>query len=173
MRADMICSMVEISYSGINQLGGDGITTSVPKEEIRGAALSYDPASRYPFLRFLAGFGLVVAGLIMIIADFIIVEVGIFRLQVASHTFTIPVVPIGLWLAVGAGLWLLIGVFRGRYTLSIRTGTAIRKIFFAQSADIRDIRDFIRRANRELGYDIDVSIMDTMYVSDTCADQKR
>ncbi len=169
----MRCSTVQISTSGISQLGCDGIATAIPKEEIRCVALSYDPKSRHPFLRFLAGFGLVVAGLILLIADFIIVEVGIFKLQVASHTFTIPVAPIGLWLAVGAGLWLLIGVFRGRFTLSINTGTATRKVFFSESADIREIRDFIGRANRELGYDIDMSIMDTMYLKDAPAEQQK
>ncbi len=169
----MRCSTVQISGAGISQLGGDGIATSVPKEEIRGVKLAYDPRSRHPFLRFLAGFGMVVAGLILIIADFIIVEVGVFRLQVGAHTYAIPVAPIGLWLAVGVGLWLLIGIFRGRYNLSISTGSVTRKIFFAESADIREIRDFIGRANRELGYDIDISIMETMYLKDAPADRNK
>ncbi len=168
----MRCSTVQISGSSISQLNGDGIAAAVPKEDIRRAKLAYDPKSRHPFLRFLAGFGLMVAGLILIIADFIIVEVGVFQLRVAAHTFRIPVAPIGLWLAVGAGLWLLIGVFRGRYNLSINTGSGTCKIFFAESADIREIRNFIGRANRELGYDIDTSIMETMYLNDSPADHQ-
>ncbi len=160
----MRCSTVQISATCISQLEDSRIAVTVPKEDIRRIKLSFDPASRHPFLRFLAGFGLVVAGLILIIADFIIVEVGIFRFHIASHTFSVPVATIGLWLWVGAGLWLLIGVFRGRYNLLIKTANGIRKIFFEGSADIREIQHFVGRANQELGYDIDMSIMDTMYI---------
>jgi hypothetical protein len=158
------CSTVQISVSGISQIEGDKIALTVPKEEVRCIKLSYDPESRHPFLRFFAGFSLVVAGLIMIIADYLIVEIGIIPVRIASHTFSIPVATIGLWLGVGAGLWLLIGVFRGKYTLLIDTARGIRKIFFATSADIREIQRFIDRANQELGYDIDMSIMDTMHI---------
>jgi hypothetical protein len=166
----MICSTVQISGSGISQLEGERIAATVPREDVRRIKLCYDPESRHPFLRFLAGFGLVVAGLVMIIADFIIVEVGIFRVHIASHTFSIPLATIGLWLGVGAGLWLLIGVFRGRYNLLINTGRGICKIFFAESTDIREIQRFVGRANLELGYDIDMSIMDTMYITHAPAD---
>ncbi len=160
----MRCSTVQISGSGISQIEGDRIAATVPKEEVRRIKLSYDPDSRHPFLRFLAGFGLVVAGLIMIIADYIIVEVGIIPIRIASHIFSIPVATIGLWFGVGVGLWFLIGVFRGRYNLLINTGQGIRKIFFAEFTDIREIQRFVGRANQELGYDIDMSIMDTMYI---------
>ena len=160
----MRCLTVQISGSGISQIEGDRIMATVPKKEVRRIKLSYDPESRHPFLRFLAGFGLVVAGLVLIIADFIIVEVGIIPLHIASHTFNIPVATIGLWLGIGAGLWLLIGVFRGKYNLLIDTGQGIRKILFAESTDIREIQRFVGRANQELGYSIDMSIMDTMYI---------
>jgi hypothetical protein len=160
----MRCSTVQILGSGISQIEGDSIAATVPKEEVRRIKLSYDPESRHPFVRFFAGFGLVVAGLIMIIVDFIIVEVGIFHLRIASHTFSIPAAMIGFWLGVGGGLWLLIGVFRGRFNLSIDTGQGIRKIFFDASTDIREIQHFIGRANQELGYYIDMSIMDTMHI---------
>ena len=166
----MRCSTIQISASCISQLEDSRIAVTVPKEDIRRIKLAYDPESRHPFLRFLAGFGLVVAGLILIIADFIIVEVGIFRFHIASHTFNIPAATIGLWLGVGAGLWLLIGVFRGRYNLLINTGQGIRKVFFAGSTDIREIQRFVGRANQELGYDIDMSIMDTMYIPHASAD---
>ena len=160
----MKCSTVQISGSGISQIDGDRIVATVPKEEVRRIKLSYDPESRHPFLRFFAGFGLFVAGLIMIIVNFIIVEVGIFQVRIASHTFSIPLATICSWLGVSAGLWFLIGVFRGRYNLLIDTGQGIRKIFFAASTNIREIQRFIGRANQELGYDIDMSIMDTMYI---------
>ena len=160
----MRCSTVQILGASISQIEGDRIVATVPKEEVRHIKLSYAPESRHPFMRFFAGFGLVVAGLIMIIADYLIVEIGIIPVHIASHTFSIPLATIGLWLGVGAGLWLLIGVFRGRYNLLIDTGQGFRKIFFAESTDIRKIQRFIVRANQELGYDIDLSLMDTMHI---------
>jgi hypothetical protein len=143
---------------------------TVPKEDIRRIKLSYDPTTRHPFLQFLAGFGLMVTGLVLLIAAFIMAEVGAFFFHLSSHTFSIPVVPIGLWLMVGAGLWLLIGVFRGRYNLMISTAQGNRKIFFEGATNIRDILRFIGRANQELGYDIDLSIKETMYIKDIPAD---
>ncbi len=132
--------------------------------------MSYDSIARHPFLQFLAGFGLIVTGLILLIAAFIMAEVGAYFFHLASHTFNIPVVPIGLWLMVGAGLWLLVGVFRGRYNLLISTTQGNRKIFFEGATNIRDILHFIGRANQELGYDIDLSIMETMYIKAAPAD---
>jgi len=168
----MRCSTVQISASDISQLEEGRIAVTVPREDIQRIALAYDSKARHPFLQFLVGFGLVITGLVLLIAAFIMVEVGAFFFQIASHTFSIPVVPIGLWLMVGAGLWLLIGVFRGRYNLLIDTERGCRKIFFGESTDIRDILRFIGRANQELGYDIDLSIAETMYIKDAPADHK-
>jgi hypothetical protein len=165
----MRCSTVQISASDISQLEECRIAVTVPREDIRRIKLSYDSKARHPFLQFLVGFGMIVAGLVLLIAAFIMVEVGAFFFHIASHTFRIPVVPIALWLMTGAGLWLLIGVFQGRYNLLINTNRGIRKIFFAESTDIRDILRFIGRANQELGYDIDLSITDTMYIKDAPA----
>ncbi len=159
----MRCSTVQISGSGISQIEGNMITVTVPKGEIRKIALSYDPKSRHPFLQFLAGFGLIVTGLVLIIAAFIMAEGGVFPVQIKSFTIRIPLAPIVLWAMVGIGLWLLIGVFRGRYNFLVKTEKGTRKIFFEESADIRDIRQFVMRAMHEFGYDIDVSIMDTMH----------
>jgi len=166
----MRCSTVQISASGISQLEESRIAAAVPKENIRRIKLAYDSMTRHPFLQFLAGFGLIVTGLVLLIAAFIMAEVGAYFFHLASHTFSIPVAPIGLWLMVGAGLWLLIGVFRGRYNLLISTAQGSRKIFFGAGTDIEDILHFIERANRELGYDIDLSIKETMYVKDLPAD---
>ncbi len=168
----MRCSSVQISVSDISQLEECRIAATVPREDIRQIKLSYDSKARHPFLQFFVGFGLIVTGLVLLIAAFIMVEVGAFFFHIASHTFSIPVVPIGLWLMVGAGLWLLIGVFRGRYNLLINTKRGVRKIFFGESTDIKDILRFIGRANQELGYDIDMSITETMYIKDAPADQQ-
>ncbi len=159
----MRCATVQILSSGISQLEGQRTVVTVPREEIRQITLSHEPRSQRPFLRFFAGFMLVVIGLIFIIAAFMMAEGGVFLLQMKSVTFGIPLVPIGLWSMVGAGLWLVMGVFRGKYIFSIQTDGGTRKIFFEERTDIRDIRSFIERAKHEFGYDIDVSIMETMH----------
>lgn len=157
----------------MSQVDGDKEVVAVPKEEIRRVSLSHDPQSRHPFLRFFAGFVLVTTGLILLTAAFIIAEGGVYHLHLQSYTLGVPLIPIVLWSMVGGGLWLLIGVFRGRYNLLIDTEKGCRKIFFAASADIREIARFIKRANEELGYDIDTSIMETMYFKQTPDDDKQ
>ncbi len=159
----MRCSTVQILGSGISQIEKDGAALTIPKDEITQITLCYDPKTRHPFLHFLAGFGLVTTGLVFLIAAFILAEGGVYTLQIKSLIFRIPFAPLVLWAMVGIGLWILLGVFRGRYNFLIKTGKGNRKIFFPESTDIREIRQFVERAHRELGYDIDVSIMDTMH----------
>ncbi len=159
----MICSTVQILGSGISQIENSKVVTMVPKEEILQIKLSHDSRSRRPFLRFLAGFVLMVTSLILLLAEFIIAEGGIVSLQLKSFTFGLPIGPILLWSMVGIGAWLLIGVFRGRYNFLIKTKKGMQKIFFDESADIREIRDLVIRAKDELGYDIDVTLLDSMH----------
>jgi len=155
--------MVQILGSGISQVENNEIVATVPKEEIQLIKLSHDSRSRHPFLRFLAGFVLMVTGLILLLAEFIIAEGGIVSLQMRSFTLGIPIVPILLWAMVGIGVWLLIGVFQGRYNFLIKTDHGMQKIFFEESADIREIRDFVTRAKNEFGYNIDVTLLDSMH----------
>ncbi len=163
----MRCSTVQISASGIKQMEGDSILVDVPIEEIRKVKLCHDSKSRHPFIRFLSGFVLVVTGFILIIAAFIMAEGGVYIVKMRSLTLKIPLAPILIWLMVGIGMWLLIGVFRGRYNLLINTQCGIRKIFFGESADIKEIIRFVKKANQELGYDIDMSLTETMYIADS------
>jgi len=159
----MICSTVQILGSGINQVENNKIVATVPKEEIQLIKLSHDSRSHHPFLRFLVGFVLMVTGLILLLAEFIIAEGGIVSLKMKSFTFGVPIIPILLWAMVGMGAWFLIGVFRGRYNFLIKTDHGMRKIFFEESADIREIRDLITRAKDEFGYDIDVTLLNSMH----------
>jgi hypothetical protein len=159
----MICSTVQILGTGISQIENNRVVNMVPKEEILYIKLSHDSRSHRPFLRFLAGFVLMATGMILLLAEFIIAEGRIISLQLKSFTFGLPFIPILLWSMVGVGAWLLIGVFRGRYNFLIETKKGIQKIFFDESTDIREIRDFIIRAKDELGYDIDVTLFDSMH----------
>jgi len=159
----MICSTVQILGSGISQVENNQIVATIPREEIQLIKLSHDSKSRHPFLRFLAGFVLMVTGLILLLVEFIMAEGGIVSLQMKSFTLGVPIVPILLWAMVGMGAWLLIGVFRGRYNFLIKTDYGMKKIFFAESADIRDIRDLVTRAKVEFGYEIDVTLFDSMH----------
>ncbi len=160
----MICSSVHISQSGISQMEGDAVVATVSRDEIRRVTLTHDSRARRPFLQFFAGFIMIATGLVFLTAAFLIAEGGVYVVQLKSLVFGVPVLPVALWAMVGIGLWLIIGVFRGRYNLLIDTAGGCRKIFFTESADIRDIRDFIGRAVREMGYDIDMSIMKSMHI---------
>jgi len=162
MNLSMRYSTVEISESAISQLDGGTVVANVPKEEIRKVILCHDSRSRYPFLRFFTGFVLILIGLILFADAFLKAEGEVVLLHIKSFTLGIPVIPILLWGMIGGGIWLIRGVFRGRFNFLIKTGTGDRKVFFGEATDTRDIRDFVGKAVSEYGYEIDVSLFDTM-----------
>jgi hypothetical protein len=159
----MNCGSVDISTSGISQLDGNRTINTISREGIVRIALSHDSCSRHPFLRFLVGFVMIATGIVLGIGAFLLDLGGIYLVKMESFTFGIPVAPLVIALLIWAGGWLLAGMLRGRYNLQIHTPSGVRKIFFTKSADIRDIRQFLRRAQTELGYEIDVSLMDQMH----------
>ena len=117
--------------------------------------------------------GLIVTGLVLLIAALITAEVGAFFFFSPDllHTFSIPVHP--HWaLAHGrrSGLWLFIGALRGRYNLLI-SGSARKPqdFLFGAGTDIKDILH-LSRSEWELGYDIDLSIKETSALKDLPAD---
>jgi hypothetical protein len=159
----MNCASVDISTSGISQLDGNRTINTISREGIVRIALSHDSCSRHPFLRFLVGFVMIATGIVLGIGAFLLDLGGIYLVKMESFTFGIPVAPLVIALLIWVGGWLLAGMLRGRYNLLIHTPSGVRKIFFTKSADIRDIRQFLRRAQTELGYEIDVSLMDQMH----------
>jgi hypothetical protein len=50
------------------------------------------------------------------------------------------------------------------YSILNALSTFSLKVFIEEFIDIREIRDFAMRAQFDFGYNIDVSIMDTMYL---------
>ena len=158
----MRCSTVEISGSAISQLEGGAVVELVPKEEIREVTLCHDSRSRYPFLRFFTGFVLILFGLILLADAFLKAEGGVVLVRIKSFTLGVPVLPLLLWGMIGGGIWLIRGVFRGRFNFLIKSVNGDRKIFFGEAADVKEIRDFVGRAVHEFGYEIDASLFDTM-----------
>jgi hypothetical protein len=159
----MNCASVDISTTGISQLEGNRAINTIPREGIVRITLSHDSRSRHPFLRFLVGFVMIATGIVLGIGALLLDLGGIYLVKMESFTFGIPVAPLVIVLLIWAGGWFLAGMLRGRYNLLIHTPGGIRKIFFTESADIRDIRQFLRRARTELGYEIDASLMDQMH----------
>ncbi len=159
----MICSSVNISASGISQLNGDRIIAAVPREGIQRIILGHDSLARHPFFRFLVGFVLVASGIILAIGAFLLDLGGVYLVRMEQYTFGVPVAPLVIVLFIWVGGWLVIGVLRGRFNLLIHTPMGTRKIFFEAAADIRDIRRFLERAQRELGYEVDLSLMKQMH----------
>ncbi len=158
------CPTVEISGSAITQLEGGTVVETVSKEDIRKVTLCYNSRSRRPFLRFFIGFVLVLFGLIFLTDAFLKAEGGVVFLSIKkSYVVGVPILPILLWGMVGEGLWLILGVFRGRYTFLVKTERGDRKIFFRESTDVRVVREFVRRAVSDFGYEIDTSLFETMH----------
>lgn len=159
------CSNVEISGTAIRELDCDRILLFVPREQIRQIKLAYDTSVKNPFCQYFLGFTLFALGLIGLIVTFLASLGGGSVTQMESREFGLPVIPISLWLMIGIGLWLLRGILRARYHLIIDTEQGMHKVFFDQSIDITEIRQFVRRAHLNFGYEIDVSILEQMHVS--------
>ncbi|HAM50124.1 MAG TPA: hypothetical protein DCP92_05315 [Nitrospiraceae bacterium] len=159
------CSSVEISGSAIRQRDGDRSVLIVPREQIQLIKLAYDTSAKNPFCQYFLGFTLFSLGLIGLIATFIASLGGVSLIKMGSGDLGLPLIPIALWFMIGIGFWLLIGIFRARYHLLIATEQGLRKIFFEQSIDIKEIQQFIRKAHLNFGYEIDTSILEKLKVS--------
>ncbi len=159
------CSKVEISNSGISEHDGDRIVVTIPRERIRQIRLCYDTESRNPFCQYFLGFTLLSLGLIGLVVTFFAGMRGDSPTQAEPGIFILPIVPVALWLMVGTGFWLLMGIFRARYHLWIDTEEGIRRIFFGKKVDIAEIRQLMRRAHLNFGYEIDVSVLERNHPS--------
>ncbi len=157
-------SKVEISGSGIIEYDGGGIVVTIPREQIRQIKLCYDTKAKNPFCQYFLGFTLLSLGVIGLLVTFFTGVSGSLVVQTEPGTFLIPLVPAALWLMTGAGLWLLIGIFSARYHLRIDSEEGIRKIFFDKKANVGEIRQFIRRAQLNFGYAIDVSVLEKSHL---------
>ncbi len=155
------CSNVEISGTGISELDCRGTATTVPREQVRRITLSYDTRTENPFCHYFLGFTLLLLGALGLLVIFLAsVKGGL--IQVESEYMEIPLIPVALWLMIGIGLWLLVGIFRAQYHFLIETENKTCRIFFEKSADIAEIRQFIRRAQFDFGYEIDISILEKL-----------
>jgi hypothetical protein len=162
----MNCALVNISPSGISQFNGTDAVVSVPRERIVRIVLGHDSHARHPFLQFMMGFIMIATGIILGIGAFLLDLGGVYLVKLQSLTFGVPVAPLVIALLIWAGGWLLAVILRGRYHLLVHTPNGMRKIYFAENADIHDIRHFLGRAQTELGYEIDVSLMAQMHLGD-------
>jgi hypothetical protein len=106
------------------------------------------------------GFVLVFLGFIGLIAVLIASAGGHPLLQPETGSSELAPIILALWILIGAGLWLLKGIFQARYQLLIDAADGPRKVPFAKSMDLQQIRQFIRRAQMFFGYEIDISVLD-------------
>jgi len=159
------CPKVEITGINISELDGDRLVMTIPREQIRQIKLHYDTGAKYPFCQYFLGFTLFSLGLLGLVLTFFASTRGGPLIQDESGNFVLPLIPIILWIMIGTGFWLLIGIFRARYHLYIDTENGIYKIFFDKKKDIKEIQQFIRQAHLNFGYSIDVSILEKMPIS--------
>ena len=170
MSADIVhnplkCPGIAISEAGISELDGDRIILTIPRAQIKGIKLSYDTRAKNPFCQFFLGFIMSVLGLIGLVVIFLAsTKRGFLRQQ--SEYLEIPLIPVALWIMTGAGLWLLAGVLRAHYHLSVETEKETYKLFFKKTKDSREIRQFVRKAQIDFGYEIYVSILEKLQITD-------
>ncbi len=158
-------SKVEISGTDLRKIDDGRIVITIGKGEIRQIRLGYDTEARHPFLQYFFGFTLFSLGLLGLVVTFF-ANTGV-RDVAASEPgeFVLPMIPVILWIMAGIGFWLLLGIFRARYHLCIDTDNGVRRIFFDKTAEVTEIRQFIRMANQKFGYEIDSSVLEKMHGS--------
>jgi hypothetical protein len=154
------CSKAEISADEVSEIDGKRTVFSIPREKIRQIKLGHDTDVKRPFCQYFLGFSLLSLGLIGLLVVFFVSSGKVSLTQNVSGDFVLPLIPIGLWVITGAGFWLLAGVFRARYHLSIETEKETRQIIFEKATDVSEIRQFIRKARMDFGYCIDASVLD-------------
>jgi hypothetical protein len=154
------CPTLEISGTAISALDGDKVVYTVAREKIRRIILVYESDVKNPFCRYFLGFVLFLLGVIGLIAVLLASAGGHPLLQPETGSSELAPIILALWILIGAGLWLLMGVFRARYQLMIDSNEGISKVPFAKSMDLQQVRQFIRRAQMFFGYEIDVSILE-------------
>jgi hypothetical protein len=154
------CPTLEVSGTAISKLDGDKTVFTVSREHIRNITLVYDSDVKNPFCRYFMGFVLFFLGLIGLIAVILASAGGHPLLQPETGSSELAPLMLTLWLLIGIGLWLLIAIFRAQYQLLIDTTDGVRKVAFAKSMDLQQIRQFLRRAQMFFGYEIDTSILD-------------
>ncbi len=154
------CPKVEITGTNISELDGERPVLTIPREQIRHIKLCYDTRAKNPFCQYFLGFTLLSMGLLGLMVTFYAGLSGNLVAQAEPGSFVIPIVPAALWLMTGVGFWLLRGIFKARYHLMIHSEEGISKIFFDKTADIGEIRLFIRKAQLKFGYRIDVSVLE-------------
>jgi hypothetical protein len=145
------CSKAEISADKVSEIDGKRIVFSVPREKILQITLRHDTDAKHPFCQYFLGFSLLSLGLIGLIVVFFVSSGKASLTQNVSGDFVLPLIPISLWVITGAGFWLLAGIFRARYHLSIETEKETRLIFFEKATDVSEIRQFIRKARIDFG----------------------
>lgn len=150
---------VQISVESVSALSGDKVLSAVPRDQICRITLCHDTSARYPFLQFSFGFIFILLGIVAMTAAFLIDTENNVALW-SEQQFVIPLVPIAIWVVIGAGFWLMAGIFRTEYHLLLDTKDKALKLFFKKSADIHEIHQFIRRARLEFGYVIDAAIIE-------------
>lgn len=153
------CSRVEISEDGISEVNGRGGGATIPRARIREIKLCYESKAKHPFSRYFLGYILLIFGIIGLLVDFLASVGEVSLIAVGSGDFVIPLIPVAHWCMIGIGFWLLVGIFRARYLLSIRTDEGVRRIFFEKKVTAEEIQQFLRRAQFSFGYTIDVSIL--------------
>ncbi len=148
------CSTVRISCAGISELSEGRVVVTVPKEQIRRVILSHLTCTRKPFLQFFVGFVSVSIGLILGITSFLVDEGDPVPAPPGSFVVKIPLLTVGLWILMGFGFYLLMGIFRGIYILIVETDQGKQRICFDKTARIGEIMSFIEKARDEFGYEI-------------------
>lgn len=149
----MKCSTVEITRQEVAEFDRDRKIVSIKRDDIDQIALKYGVVGERILINILVGLLLIAIGIIL----------GIFPLVPMFAYKYDPENYHGVKLFALAAPLIFVGIyhvgklFSRRYYLLISVGKKYRKIIFKDKIAVAEIQDYLNRANRIFGYDIQIN----------------
>ena len=149
-------SGVEVSAFGIGKPGSPGPSDIILRNKIRRITLCNGTDVQNPFSQFGAGFVLLFLGLVGLIAELLTVIGQGHPVQSEPGSIMVPLTLLALFFLAAIGFRILAGVFRVKFFFLIETKKDAHRIFFGESANADEIKEFIWIIKKRFGYAINI-----------------
>ena len=145
---DVYCS-VEISQSGIFELGNSERIVSAPRENIVTVELCKTVDSQSPLIQMIMGIGFLIVG--------VNACRGVLHLLIHGGTLYVDVALV-LILGIPLGIWLIYGAICKKTLLLIKTKKGKKRVIFKGKYDLGTTRNFVSKLCDKYGYDYKIHL---------------
>lgn len=122
---------------------------SVPRERILEVTLVYGTGAQRPIVQAAVSLIIVILGIFLgVLPLYHVLSKGMSNYNLKGFAFALLLVPIGIW--------LLIEVLQRKYYLLVKTDKRAQKVVFKSSTKASEISEFIKKAQEDFGYNINI-----------------